>query len=82
MSVATRHWYRLHSNGWIGMVTLDEDRRFTFGAAPVSDAVVFSGAPDLQSAQNAADQAVDAHACDDRCGRWLEGLPRDAWDRR
>lgn len=68
-----QHFYRLHDNGWVALVTQREDGAFASVAARETYGGRIRTSTDLTSAQRLADAAVPlAHACSNRCSAWFE----------
>jgi hypothetical protein len=69
----TRHFYRVHANGWVSIVTRRSDREFAFVTARDGEGGRVRTAADVVSAQRLADAAVPmGHICAGECTAWFE----------
>lgn len=82
----TRRWYRRHANGWIGVVQLHRNGRFS-GRTVLQGSPVHRLAARGQSiTRRQAEALADAdgrskapHSCGvERCGGWAEGVGQGA----
>jgi hypothetical protein len=70
---AVRHFYRVHDNGWVGVVTQRADGVFSATVAREDQHGRVRTAPDLASAKGLADAAVPiTHRCSSGCSAWFE----------
>jgi hypothetical protein len=67
------HFYRLHDNGWLAVITEGRDGAFAASVGRGGDtARVRRTATQLSDAQRLADAAVPrGHACSSRCTEWF-----------
>jgi hypothetical protein len=66
------HFYRLHDNGWISIVT-PHDGAFVAAIAREGEGCPTGIASDLKTAQQLADAALPlSHACSNECTSWFE----------
>ena len=74
MAGASEEWQRAHNNGWVATVFIDTEGTYHSRAdnTAIEEAVATwdDRAPDLSSAQEAADQLVPTHNC--TCPAWTE----------
>jgi hypothetical protein len=67
------HFYRLHDNGWVSMVSERAADEFTATVMRDGEGGPTRTAADLVSAQRLADTAVPLrHECSSRCTAWFE----------
>jgi hypothetical protein len=67
------HFYRLHDNGWVSVVSQTGNNQFTVTVARNSEVRPLRTATEVNAAQQLANALVPLpHSCSDKCTAWFE----------